>query len=113
MAKIEDAQQIEFQCSPPSPLGKTLTSTLCPTMHAEISAASIIFVLLLLVLVILVVSKREHLKLWIYRQPCVTRRYPEDWSLLYDVFISYVHNDQEYAEDKLHPKMEAELGENR
>jgi len=112
MAKIEDAQQIEFQCSPPSPLGKTLTSTLCPTMHAEISAASIIFVLLLLVLVILVVSKREHLKLWIYRQPCVTRRYPEDWSLLYDVFISYVHNDQEYAEDKLHPKMEAELGEN-
>ena len=112
-AKIKDAQEIEFQCSPPSPLNKTLTSTLCPTMHAEMSAASITIVLLLLVLVIIIMTKKEHLELWIYRQPCVIRRYPEDWSLRYDVFISYVHDDQTYAEGTLHRSMEAHLGENR
>merc|ERR1712226_539765 len=59
-----------------------------------------------------IMTKKEHLELWIYRQPCVIRRYPEDWSLRYDVFISYVHDDETYAEGTLHPSMEAQLGEN-
>ena len=107
-AKIKDANSINFTCSTPLPLNSDdIMAELCH-MTASVYGSSLLFAVLLVCLLALVLKKKEYLVLRFYSLSWVFNRFPEDWNLHYDVFISYSVHDKDFVEGTLWHQLENE-----
>jgi Leucine-rich repeat (LRR) protein len=99
LAKVEigDKDNITFPCS--SPEGPILPEHLCPDRLPAALITCLALLALLLALALVVSRHRKALRHYLLSSPCLLRRYPEDWSLPYDVFISYSHHDKAFVQD--------------
>ena len=66
-------------------------------------------ILLLLMLLVLFLIYRDYIYIWIYSKPCLRNLCcdPEDnFDKKFDVFISYSHEDKDFVEQVVVPKLE-------
>ena len=114
-SKVNDTDNITFNCATPKHFrpgqgeANITKEDVCPDNLIMILICSIVLAFLLLLILVLMVLYRELLLLWLYSLPCLARWSPEDWSLPYDVFLSYSHHDQDWVEGILHPLLEEDL----
>ena len=108
-SRIEDKDNIQFHC-PGAVLTMTsedLESTVCPALLEELLLSLLgSACLVLLLLLCLLAWDRRGLLLCLNALPCLASFYPEDWSLPYDVFISYSHHDSTFVENTLWQHLE-------
>jgi len=107
-AKINDTNDINFTCSPSLPLNskdRDIMSELCHAT-ASVYGSSLLFAIVGVGLLGLVLKKKEYLQLRFYSLPWVFDRFPEDWNLKYDAFISYSDHDKDFVEGTLWPQLE-------
>ena len=110
-SKIRDTKDIFFSCSPPLSYVKTEQTDLMEEMchaTASIYGSSLLFSILVVCLLALVLTKKNYLRQRFYSLPWVLQRFPEDWSLHYDVFISYSDHDKDFVENVLWHQLEIE-----
>jgi len=77
-------------------------------MTASVYGSSLLFAILVVCLLALVLKKKEYLQLRFYSLPWVFDRFPEDWNLHYDIFISYSVHDKDFVEGTLWHQLENE-----
>ena len=110
-SKIRDTKDIFFSCSPPLSLIKTEQTELMAEMchaTASIYGSSLLFSILVVCLLALVLTKKKYLRQRFYSLPWVLQRFPEDWTLHYDVFISFSDHDKDFVENVLWHQLENE-----
>ena len=112
-AKIKDANNVNFTCSPSLPLKRgsdIIIAELCreTSMTASVYVLSLLFLIPAACLLAIVLMKKKNLQLRFFSLPWVSDRIPEDWNLAYDVFISYSVHDKDFAEDTLWHQLESE-----
>ena len=107
-AKINDTNDINFDCSPPLHLNSKETDIMAELCHmtASVYGSSLLFAIVGICLFGLVLKKKEYLQLRFYSLPWVFDRFPEDWNLKYDAFISYSDHDKDFVEGTLWPQLE-------
>jgi len=105
-SKIRDTKDIFFSCSPPL-ISTDLMEEMCHAT-ASIYGTSLLFSILVVCLLALVLTKKNYLRQRFYSLPWVLQRFPEDWSLHYDVFISYSDHDRDFVENVLWHHLENE-----
>ena len=108
--KVKDIQDIYFNCSSPLQYkNENFTDLLvCQRNHSAFILSTLVPLSSIILLLLLISWKRETLQLRLFSLPIVLRHYPEDWSLLYDVFISYSHHDEDFVEKVFWNRLEKE-----
>ena len=113
-SKVLDTDDISFDCNPSeafSAEGSQTEDRVCPKLGGNSLVTAVVLCLLLLVLLLVILRKKEMIRfrvssrpriiffnlfnlIWsqVNSHPIMLRRYPEDWSLPYDIFISYSHH---------------------
>ena len=110
-SRVSDKANISISCGSRGPVSSQavdVESQVCPNHITTILAVCLIFSVLTLVSLIYLASRRKHVYVWLWSQPWLLRAFPEDWSLPYDVFLSYSHHQHEFVEKTLLHHLEQE-----
>ena len=107
---MTDKDDIAFDCIALKPFKSNVTfdkSFVCPDQLPVYLGLSLVMAIMLVLILVFVSSKKEKLEFCLFSNPWMRRLYPEDWSLPYDVFISFSHHQEDFAEElRLHLESE-------
>ena len=110
-SRVSDKANVTFSCGSRGPVNsqaKDVGSQVCPDHITTILAVCLIFSVLLLVSLTYLATRKKEVSVWLWSQPSLLRAFPEDWSLPYDVFLSYSHHQHEFVEKTLLHHLEQE-----
>ena len=117
--KVQDPQSVFLQCEDG---GKAINSIadykdFCIDTQDVVIAIVLpvgFVILLVLMLMVLFLVYRDYIYIWIYSKPCLRALCcdPEDnFDKKFDVFISYSHEDKDFVEQVMVPKLEDDPNE--
>ena len=108
---MTDLDDISFDCTTLKPFRSNVTfekSVLCPDYLNVYLGLSLVMAITLVLIMVYVTNNKERLQFWLLSQPWLLRLFSEDWSLPYDVFISFSHHQEIFAEELRH-HLESEI----
>ena len=104
-SKVTDKDDINFDCHSLKPFKTNVIfdkSYVCPDQLPMYLGLSLVMAIILVLILVYATSKKERLQFCFFSLPWMRRLYLEDWSLPYDVFISFSHHQEDFAEDLRH-----------
>ena len=104
-SKVTDKDDINFDCGTLKPFKSNVTfdrSFVCPDQLPVYLGLSLVTAIILVLILVYVTSNKERLQFCVFSHPWVRRLHLEDWSLPYDVFISFSHHQEDFAEELRH-----------
>jgi len=110
-SRVGDKDEINFDCATLKPFKTNVTfdkRSVCPDQLPFYLGLSLVMAIMLVLVLVYLTSKKEKLQFCFFSLPWIRRLYPEDWSLPYDVFISFSHHQEDFAEELRH-HLESEI----
>ena len=104
-SKVTDKDDISFDCGTLKPFKTNVTfdkSFVCPDQLPVYLGLSLVMAIILVLILVYVTSNKERLQFCLFSHPWMRRLHSEDWSLPYDVFISFSHHQEDFAEELRH-----------